>query len=327
MKILRVGDYHAQVSNLTDCIALLDFIEKTAKKEKVKQIELMGDTFHNHAVKRVEVEYFVKNMLERLSSICPVIVLVGNHDMILGKSAHAGKHALEPFKDIKDVYIVDKPVVYNNIGYIPYIADHRGVSQASEELFEQGAEKLLVGHLTVDGAKYENGFYSEEGVSMELIAQEKIISGHIHKSGEIGKCFYTGTAKWDTMSSAGQDKGIWVFNHNKNGSVKSKKFIDTSKIVTPIYKLDLLEGEEEDFKLPKRGKIYLTCKGKSAWIKKMKKKHGAKVSFKGIPTDKRKAVNRSQNEDNSFDGYISEYFTPVHGVTSEEICKYLKGVA
>jgi len=328
MKILRVGDYHVQVSNLKDCESLLEFIIKTAKKEKVGQIELMGDTFHNHAVKRIEVEYFVKNMLIKLSQVCPVVVLVGNHDMILGKSLHAGKHALEPFKDMLNVTIVDEPMLINNIGYIPFIADQRELSNASDELFKQGAEKTLIGHLTVNGANYENGFNSEEGIPMELIAQEKIISGHIHKSDEIGKCLYTGTPKWGSMNSAGIEKGIWIFNHNKNGSIKSKKFISTEKIVTPIYKLELLEGEEESFKLPKRGVIYLTCKGKSSWIKKMKKKHGANVSFKGVPTDKKKTVKHDNTkEDSSFNGYINNYFEPATGVTKQEVIEYLQGVA
>jgi len=324
MKILRVGDYHAQVSNLDDCNALLDFIVKTAKKEKVDRIELMGDTFHTHAVKRVEVEYFVKDMLIKLAEVCEVIVLIGNHDMILGKSKHAGKHALESFKDISGVTIVDYPVIIGEIGYLPYMSNSKELSNAADGLFQQGATEMLVGHLTVDGAKYENGFYSEEGIPMEIIPQKAIISGHVHKSGQIGKCFYTGTPKWDSMNSAGQDKGIWLFNHNKNGSVKSKKLFSTEDVVTPIYKIEMEEKDEKTITIPNRGIIYLTAKGKSSWLKKIKKKYLGLVRFKGISTDVRK-TKVSKGEAGEFKDFLKN-FKLTKGVKRKEISEYLQEV-
>jgi len=325
MKILRVGDPHVMVSNLKDSQALMNFVIETAKKEKVDRVEFLGDQFHTHAVVRVEVLDFWRRSFERLSSEEIVtFALVGNHDQPGSREKEQVMNSLDVLSNIGYVTIINKPIERNGIAYIPYMSDKDAFLKASAELHKNGATKLLIAHQTFTGATYENGFYAEDGIEPELVHQDKIISGHIHKQQQLGKCFYPGTPKWDTMSDANEDKGIWIFEHNEDGSVKDKKFISTKDVVTPIYKHVFVEGEEEPVFID-GARNYLELLGKAAWITKMKKKYKGKAQIKARPTD-RKSVKIERDGLISVGSYVDNFFEPIDGVSKKEVKSYLESL-
>ena len=181
----------------------------------------------------------------------------------------------------------------------------------------------MVAHQTFTGATYENGFYAEDGIDPELVAQDQIISGHIHKQQQIGKCWYQGTPKWDTMSDANEEKGIWIYEHNEDGSVKSKKFISTAGVVTPIFKHVVNEGDAEPELLP-NAKNYIEFIGKSAWITKMKKKYKGKAHIKAKPSDRKSARLIDKDKTETVNDFLFNHFTTVDGVNKEDIKNYLE---
>lgn len=334
MKVIRVGDPHTQVSNLEDSRKLMDFVIKTAKEREVKQIEFLGDLFHTHAVKRIEVESFWQKTFNRLAEEkLSCIVLVGNHDQHGSKEKEQEINSLNIFIPDHNIIneddwavsrvIVNKPMILGGIGYIPYYSNHEVFIKACKELYEKGATELLVAHQTFTGAQYENGFFSEEGVDPELIPQKQIISGHIHKSQQVGKCFYPGTPKWDTMSDANQPKGIWIFTHEENGVYTEKEFISTEHIVTPINLIEIKEGD--DLPTLKEGaRNYVVLEGSSTWITKTKKKIGSKANIKVKPTDRIKVVNPENSV--SIEKYLETEFIPIPEISKEDIKAFLKGI-
>ena len=307
----------------------MDFIIKTAEKEKVDVIEFLGDLFHTHAILRIEVVDFWRNAFKRIKDAqfnCRV--LVGNHDQPGSKEKEQTMNALNIFEDNLEEggwrTIINKPRIMDKIAYIPYMSDETAFLKASHDLHKEGATALLVAHQTFTGATYENGFYAEDGIDPALIAQDYIVSGHIHKQQEIGKCWYQGTPKWDTMSDANEDKGIWIYEHNKDGSVESKSFISTAEVVTPIYKHTVNEGDDEP-KLIEGARNYIEFKGKSAWITKMKKKYKGKASIKARPTD-RKSVKIDSKNLVSINEYLSKSFELVDGVDKKDVSDYLEKI-
>jgi len=241
LKILTVGDPHIQVSNLKDAQKLIDFTIETAINKHVPTIEFLGDLFHTHAVLRIEVVNFWEKAFKQIEEAgLGCIVLVGNHDQPGSKEKEQEMNALDIFHTdsmspnaSNARIIVNKPMIISGIGYIPYMSDEQMFLKASKDLYDQGATGLLVAHQTFTGAQYENGFFSEEGIDPALVLQEQIRSGHIHKTQDLGKCFYPGTPKWDTMADANQEKGIWIFTHNEDGKYNHKEFISTRDIVNP----------------------------------------------------------------------------------------------
>lgn len=320
MKILRVGDPHITVRNIPEAQKLIEHVYDIAWKNQVNRVEFMGDLFHTHAVVRVEVlDFWKTTFMGFLKANIPVLALVGNHDQPGSKEKEQVMNSLNVFSELAT--IIDRPRIIDNIAYAPYMSDHNSLIEACERMYQSGAKKLLVAHQTFTGAQYENGFYAEDGLDPAHIAQDSIISGHIHMQQEIGKCFYIGTPKWDTMSDANEDKGIWLFEHASDGSVLSKEFFSTKNVVTPIYKHVLTEGENEP-ELIVSAKNYIELRGQSAWIKKMKKKYKGIAQIKAVPTD-RKMVRLESTSENIYD-FLKSSFQTVDGVSKEQVNEYLR---
>ena len=319
IKILRIGDPHVQISNLKDSEKLIDFIINTAIDRKVLNVEFLGDLFHTHAVIRIEVvDFWQRAFKKMIASNLNCTVLVGNHDQPGSKEKEQEMNALNIF-DIHDNFtIVNKPSEILGTAYIPYMSDRQTFIDAAKQLYDQGATELLVAHQTFTGAQYENGFFSEEGIDPALIPQKQIISGHIHKSQQVGKCFYPGTPKWDTMADANESKGIWIFTHTDSGEYIDKEFISTSEIVTPIICYDIKEGDD----LPEinpSARNYITLEGKATWINKIKTKL-KNCNIKIKPTDR---VLNKTNTNLSIDKYLETEFEPIAGINKEELKQFI----
>lgn len=316
MRVLRVGDPHITVRNIPEAEKLVRFIKELAADKEVDTIEFMGDQFHTHAVLRVEVVDFWRRAFKELE--LPILALVGNHDQPGSREKEQKMNALQVFKSIPYVKIVDKPFENNGILYMPYMSDH----DLLIKLCQESDAKVLVAHQTFTGAQYENGFYAPDGIDPEQFPQSEIISGHIHKCQQVGKCFYVGTPKWDSMSDANEDKGVWIFDHNEDGTVASKEFYSTKEVVTPIYKHVINEGEEEP-ELFENARNYIELRGKSAWIKEMKKKYKGKAQIKAKPIDRKMPKLDRQTKHNIFD-FLDNDFAPIDGVNKNTIKEYLK---
>jgi len=323
IKLIRVGDPHCTVRNLSDSKKLIDFIVQKALEYKVDRIEFMGDLFHTHAVKRIEVENFWINAFNTiLENNIKILTLCGNHD-IPGSKELTHMSSLDIFKPYKDVTLIDTPRIIDNIGYISFVFDNDKFIEAANKLYQQGAQKTLIAHQTFLGSTYDNGFYAEDGIDLNKIPQEQIISGHIHTQQIVGKCHFIGTPKWDTLSDANQEKGIWFYEHTKDGSVSQSEFISTRDIVTPINKYTLHEEDTEKLNIDVNSINYIELIGKSSWIAKMKKIYKGTARIKTKPTDK-KISKVNQNSILSVQRFLETSFEPIKGINKSDILNYLK---
>lgn len=317
MKILRVGDPHITVRNLAESKKLVDFICQTAQSSKVDYIELMGDLFHTHAVMRMEVVDFWAKTFEKFERLhVPVYALVGNHDQLGSKEKEQEMNSLNTFQKDSVCNIISSPFIVGKIAYIPYMSNQNDFVKAAKELYDQGATKCLVAHQNFTIPLYG------DMIDRSLILQEVIVAGHIHEKRTMNGVIQVGTPKWDTMSDANEEKGIWIFDHNEDGSIKDSQFISTGKIVTPIVKIVVNEGDPEP-ELNPNARNYLELHGKTAWISKMKKKYKAKASIKAKPID-RKVSKLDVDKKVTLVEYLQNYFQPIDGVTKQEINGYLR---
>ena len=312
------------ISNLEDSQRLLDFIFKNALKHKVDRVVFTGDLFHNHAVVRIEImDFWRRNLIKLTSQLIPVTIIAGNHDMVGDKAKEGKFSALTPFSDIPEVTIVDTKDVKMedsgaNIAYRAYTSDHTLLINDCAEMKKEGAN-YLIAHQTFTGATYANGFYATDGVDPSLIAQDFIISGHIHTSMQVGNCFYVGSPKADNMADANIPKGVWLMDFKPDGSGYSKKFISTDSVVTCYKKFKVAEGEEIP-KLDLKNKNYLELEGSNAWITSIKKKlKGVEnLQIKAIPTDV-KLSQEPNKKIKTIADFLKNGFKPVDGISIEEI--------
>lgn len=321
-KYLFVGDPHVTANNIEDSEKLITFCEQICDSRNIKHIIFLGDLFDTHGVVRLEVLTFWQKSIKRLLENYTVTIIVGNHDMILGQGKHSGVHSLKVFKDMhkSNLNIVDEPALVDGIGFIPYTHNEIEFMKKADFLHEKGATELLICHQTFQGCSYENGFYAEDGFDVNRVPQKNIISGHIHKTQTIGKCFYPGTPKWDKSSDSGQPKGIWIIDLKD----LSKEFISTEKVVTPMYTISIKEGNEIP-ELNPDAKIILELHGSSQWISKIKKQLKSKVSIRSFPIDRKVSkIDFTKLET------VEEYASNFHfnfNVRKEDVVNYLKEVS
>jgi DNA repair exonuclease SbcCD nuclease subunit len=308
---------------MKESTALISFVIDKAKEFDVDCVEILGDLFDTHSVIRSEVLDFW-DMAFRILEIeeIPTRVMIGNHDQIGDKEREQSLNALNVFcNKYKFVNILNTTQVIDGIIYIPHTSD--------PELFlkrTQMGGKLLIAHQTFIGAEYESGFPAEDGIDIDSVPQEAIISGHIHKSQQIGKVFYPGAPRWLKSTDADTDKGIWLFEHNKeNPAIYIKEFISTKEVVTPIIKIVFKEGEEEPT-LPNNAKVALELIGESSWIAKMRKKYKGKASIRAVPSD-RKASSVDKSKLVDIEQFLAGYVKPNDNFGVQDVIEYIRGVS
>jgi DNA repair exonuclease SbcCD nuclease subunit len=301
---------------MRESFMLMRFVLETAKSNKVDRVEFLGDLFHTHAVLRLEVVQFWDNIFKKFNSEgIKVIALAGNHDM---KGDYNSKTtALDVFVNkYENITIVNKPLELDGFLYVPY--------QHSQSEFEgvclQSNCHTLVCHQTFDGAQNDNGTPARDGFGVKDLPFNHIISGHLHSSHSTGKVFYPGTAKWDTLSDANKDKGIFLFDHKNNGDF-TFNFISTEDICIPIKVYEFIEGDPIP-EIPEKSKVYVTLTGKFSWISRIKKEFPAHVKIKPIPTDRViKAIGDIQEL--SIQDYLDKYFVLSEDVDKDQILSIL----
>lgn len=323
MLILRVGDPHVRPNNIEESDRLMNFISEVALKNKVDRIELLGDLFHTMAVVRLEVLDFWTEWLDTLSDAQELVVLVGNHDM--SGDHNNSTNALSIFNKLKkkNLKIIDLPRLDGIYGYMPYMHDKDKFVELASGLALEGA-RVLVCHQTFSGSTYENGFYAPDGINPDLINIPIIIGGHIHKRQRFGRVIYPGTARWDSISDANEQKGLWLVEHDDTtGEIKKEEFIDTSSVCTPLVSVTWKEGQEEPA-IPANSRVKMELVGSSNWIENHKNKFKNIASISIKITDKINQVSRKSGD--SLEEFILKYMELPATIDKDRLIQYMKEI-
>lgn len=324
MLILRVGDPHAKVGVLEEEKALVIFVGEQAKLLGVDRIELLGDLFHTHNVIRLEVLEFWTWALDYLSQICEVVVLVGNHDQTGDYNSTFSALSVFGLMNKKNLVIVEKPTLLGVFGYAPYTHNPDAFIASVGDLATAGA-RVLVCHQTIEGSKYESGIYAPDGIPPGQWAERfvHVISGHIHSEQAFGNFIYPGTARWDSSVDANRRKGIWCYDHEDGGSIKSATFITTEQVCSPIESIEWREGDPEpELRNKENTRLTIELIGSSVWIAAQKEKLKGKCSLKTKTTDKKASAVRKTG--NSFEHFMKDIFPTKHDRV--KLMKYAKEI-
>lgn len=208
MNILVVGDPHLKASNLNGVKVFLDWVSMICKTEKIDLVVILGDTFHTHNVVRTEVMALVTNFVDDISSILPLCILVGNHDMAHHKTPHL--HAWLPFmKRNSNLRIIDKPVFGKGFSFLPYIDDIATFTDVLEKSMSYG--DFIFCHQTFLGANF--GFIqAKEGTTVPTDYKGLIVAGHIHRGQTMGPVWYPGTPFAQESADHNETKGIYLLD-------------------------------------------------------------------------------------------------------------------
>lgn len=236
MKLLIVGDYHAEPRDLEDCQALASFILEKAKMHDA-HVLFMGDQYHTHAIIHAEVQRFWYDFYKKLAKVAGSASLVGNHD----KPGTASSIASAMLAHENDTRVVSEPGVVGECLFLPYYHETDDFVAACKT---HPDTSIVFCHQTFDGSRYENGFYAGDGIDPNLINQKLIISGHIHTPQEYGKVWYVGSPRWRILTDANTTRAIW-FIEIDNGNIVQKIPYDTGKVCRQILHVEDREADVE----------------------------------------------------------------------------------
>jgi DNA repair exonuclease SbcCD nuclease subunit len=253
-KDLIVGDLHIQVGNLEESVRLLDYISSTFVENQCRNLILLGDVFHTHAVIRQEVAYTILSFLKSFyfnvvgANKSRIIIVAGNHDGISPTNAH--QNALELILSEFATVVSNKDGFVSQEGYVflPFIHDSKEFENSAILAYITAktmgiSDPILICHQTFDGAVYESGAPCPSGVKSEILPYRTIISGHIHKRQIVNeKVVYVGTPRAITAGEANEIKYIHtVYRDESSGGVLRFTQISTKDIVKNYYKFDVDE--------------------------------------------------------------------------------------
>lgn len=169
---LHLHAHKERVDRLQDCVKVLDWIFKQAKRYDCEYIFFLGDLFHERA--KIDVlnylrtfEVFMTHMIDDASDR-EMYLLVGNHDMY--HKERWDVNSIKPLSAIPGVHIVQSPVSIviggRQIDWLPHTENPlKELDRLKADAGKAG--DLLLGHLAVHGA-VTNMFY---GIRSDVIME------------------------------------------------------------------------------------------------------------------------------------------------------------
>jgi len=210
----------------------IPYLEKNVQKDDI--FFFLGDFFDNRQLIDINVMNKGIDIILSLSSILPVYMLTGNHDLY--KKHDTDVNSLAAFRFIPNVKIYEKPTIITNgktkILALPWI----GNSEEEEMYGKVNLCDFIFAHADIMGLKYDNGKQIVRGAKLRGIPSvKKVISGHVHKRQETKDFLYLGSPYSTKRSDIGNKKGFYIFNPQEN------KIEFVINKVSPIFQRILLE--------------------------------------------------------------------------------------
>ena len=237
-KVIFIGDPHFQISNIQEVNIFLERITALCEQTKPDIIVIAGDTLHTHERLHTVPLNKAYDLVNRMRTIAPTYVLVGNHDYQNNSQFLSDNHWLSGMKEWSNTYIVDRvlSLMINNQKFIfvPYVSPQR-FEEALNTIDDYWRDaNCIFCHQEFFGCKMGH-IISTQGDKWDLSYPE-IISGHIH-------------------SNQSPQKNIYY-----PGSAMQIAFGESEQNIIPIltFNDDLTYDKEEiDLKLPRKRIIYM----------------------------------------------------------------------
>jgi DNA repair exonuclease SbcCD nuclease subunit len=198
-----------------------------------KPVVWLGDLEDTKEVIRGKVQnawlrYFQRSKLEHY-------VLVGNHDYF---NLECDDHALEIFKLLHNVTIIDSPQEIDGMVMIPYMHDLEKLKAVIAKY--QDPKKTLIGHLEISQFDFGNGHICNAGLTLADVAGfKRVISGHFHKYQAQGNLTYLGTPFSHSFGETDQIKYLGLYNPTTDALMKAPT--PFARHVTKEFDCDLLD--------------------------------------------------------------------------------------
>ncbi len=240
----------------------IDKCEEIASEYDRDEVRILiaGDIVNQKNTISNELIIFTSMFLRKLQEIATVIVISGNHDMVISNTSRTdtltGIFQTANFEDCKylDMILDYKSgcVVDDNITWAVYSTHEDYMKPNLEESIENNPDNKVVGlyHGLIVGAKLDNGTTVDSGLDADAFAGWDVVrASHVHKSpvrrmGDV-KIVYPGSLIQQNFGETVSEHGfaVWRLENDK----LSYEFIDIDNDYS-LYDMEVesLEALYED---------------------------------------------------------------------------------
>lgn len=184
-------------------------------------VVIAGDFFDNRQVIDIDCMNRGMDIMEKMSSLCPVYIMIGNHDIYKKKDTDVT--SVRIFEKYKNVTIIPDKMILNIKGnhsfmLVSWIGDFSKESKLIAKYKDK--YEYIVLHTEISGMTYDNGRPIVNGINLSAIDENcHIISGHIHKRQSNEKAMYLGSPYMTKRMDIGNEKGIYCFRNGNDNKI------------------------------------------------------------------------------------------------------------
>ena len=228
-KVLVVGDPHFKTRQIYDAEILVSEVIRVTREEQPTIVIILGDVLDRHETIHVTPLTLAVNFFKELAEMCPVYVIIGNHDRKTNREFLTEEHPFVAMKGYPNIHIVDKTLVsyihpygmishdnddgnYVKMTFVPYVSPGRFM-EALNTVDNWQDSTVIFCHQEFKGCDL-GGVVSKDGDEVN-IRDIQLISGHIHTHQILGNLFYTGTPMQVNFGES-EDKAIYMFTFESN---------------------------------------------------------------------------------------------------------------
>jgi hypothetical protein len=221
-----------------------DFFLPLIKKELTENdiIVHLGDLFDNRSVVQINILNFAQNVLEKMAKICPVHIIIGNHDLY--NKATNDVNTVKLYKYIPNISVYEEPqkIEFNgkSILMLPWVEKKK--SQI-EILKKYSGTDYLFCHSDLNGAKMHLSSVAHKNSDKidieEFSGYRNVYSGHLHIVQNTKNFTYVGNPFEMDRNDLGNQKGIYILDTITG----SHEFIENK--ISPRFKKVWVRTEED----------------------------------------------------------------------------------
>lgn len=188
MRALVVGDVHVKTCNIREIGQLAAFLAAQVREHAPDYVVLLGDVLDYHEKVLTPCLNAAYALVEQLAALCPVYILVGNHDYISNAQYLTPNHWMNALKQWRNVTVVDTVRVERGATFCPYVPPGR-FADALATVPGAGHAATIFCHQEFRGCDL-GAVRSEAGDAYAAFAGRLVVSGHIHDNQWLGTTVY-----------------------------------------------------------------------------------------------------------------------------------------
>ena len=254
MKLGIIGDIHFGVKEGIDEFVeyqfnSLDYYFEELKERNIKDLVFLGDiTDKRNSINFKTLTLIKERFIPQLKSFAEVYFITGNHDTYYKSTNKINSNRLL-FEELENTVIIDnKPLVIDNLIFIPWI------NQENENLIKTELKKYtphsfyLFGHLGIFSGK--EAFLNEKlPISIsELKEFKRVISGHVHNPFEIDNIIQMGSMCQITWKDWADKKRIGILDTESDEIEYIENPFKIFEVIEVDKKTNFKELKAEDYK-------------------------------------------------------------------------------